>query len=345
MDSEEVLILGVENSAECLCLGKRKTDKGKAPADASSRRPLKKSRRRNSKHGESCLVILDGSGDDYLEVYGGNKVHSSVSLSDSATDIDDLECLAVPKLSSSHDSDRTNLAASMMSSDTAKRKEEDLLNEGFLGDESSTNFPSPSPLKLTGASLMPSMSQFNSDYHQSVGSNSSIQTSFPYQSQNQPSSSWYNQPPDSSDPNKNNNGAASLSSSEPRLGTNSGTRLQRTPTCWTNCPNCPPNKKRKYHLIDVAYDSAEWSVVSSPLVQLGFSVSRVQRIQNEALWQRLCYEKQLMLRDRPDVNEQLLYHTSRTAVSTICEEGLDVRLSMNGSFGRGIYFRWVESCY
>ena len=61
------------------------------------------------------------------------------------------------------------------------------------------------------------------------------------------------------------------------------------------------------------------------------------------LWERLCYEKRLMLRERSDVNERFLYHTSKSKVSVICEEGLDQRLSGMGLFGHGIYFRYIVS--
>ena len=118
-----------------------------------------------------------------------------------------------------------------------------------------------------------------------------------------------------------------------------GSSITKHPTCWTKCPNCPADVARKYHLIDVELGSPEWDTVSKPLVEAGFSVVRLQRIQNETLWQRLCFEKQLMLRDRPHCNQRFLYHTSRAEVSVICEEGLDPRLSRNGLFGSGIYFR------
>ena len=42
-----------------------------------------------------------------------------------------------------------------------------------------------------------------------------------------------------------------------------------------------------------------------------------------------------------DLNERLLYHTSRASTETICAEGLDQRLGGMGNFGRGIYFRCV----
>ncbi len=118
-----------------------------------------------------------------------------------------------------------------------------------------------------------------------------------------------------------------------------GENTMKHPTCWSQCPNCPSDVTRKYHLIDVEQGSPEWNVVCQPLFNSGFNVVQVQRIQNETLWQRLCFEKQLMLRDRPSCNEKFLYHTSRAEVAVICEEGLDPRLSRNGLFGSGIYFR------
>ncbi|XP_064390248.1 uncharacterized protein LOC135338142 isoform X2 [Halichondria panicea] len=116
------------------------------------------------------------------------------------------------------------------------------------------------------------------------------------------------------------------------------TPLDRLPKCWTACPTCKPTDSRRYHLIEVAQSSSEWKFVSDPLTQANFTVGRVQRIQNESLWERLSSEKSLMLRQRDDVNMQLLYHTSRAQPSVICEEGLDNRLSRDGNFGKGIYF-------
>ena len=49
-----------------------------------------------------------------------------------------------------------------------------------------------------------------------------------------------------------------------------------------------------------------------------------------------------MRNDRPagrDLNETLLYHTTSASKEVICEEGLDQRLSRQGRFGHGIYFR------
>ena len=121
--------------------------------------------------------------------------------------------------------------------------------------------------------------------------------------------------------------------------------LERMPTCWTPCPNCHPTEQRRYHVIEVAQGSSEWNVVTDQLTRAHFIVVKVKRIQNDSLWQRLCYEKQLMLRERDDVNMQLLYHTTRADTSVICEEGLDLRLSRNGLFGNGIYFRLVNMLF
>ena len=120
--------------------------------------------------------------------------------------------------------------------------------------------------------------------------------------------------------------------------------LHHFPSTWTKCPNCRPDAVRKYHLVDVSPETEEWSHVASPLTSAGFLVKRVQRIQNSSLWQRMQYEKRLLVQDRPagfDLNEKLLFHTSRAQKAIICEEGLDQRLSRNGNFGTGIYFRFV----
>lgn len=120
---------------------------------------------------------------------------------------------------------------------------------------------------------------------------------------------------------------------------NSG--IHDLPLTWTRCPSCPTGITRRYHLIDLAKGSEEWLYVSNPLTAREFVVARVQRIQNASLWQRFQSEKQLMMQGRPtgfEVNERLLYHTSKADKVVICEEGLDQRLSRAGNFGAGIYF-------
>ena len=316
MDTDEVLILSVEDSAECLCLGKRK-DKGKHAADPSK----KQSKKLCKEARESCLVIVDegsGSEDDYIEVYGEKKAHT-----DSAAEGRDvLECVVdgpkVVELRSLQEGSVVHNEPVMVSAGLEVGKGK--------GDEvrAMRNKPRCPPTSLTSAELtkanpiVPNPVS-STDYHQPVVNDLSG---------SRPTQPVATAPKDSAD-----------TIDQPKLSTNTGAQLHRTPTCWTNCPNCPPSNKGKYHLIDVAYNCPEWSVVSTPLTQAGFVVNRVQRIQNESLWQRLCYEKQLMLRDRSDVNEQLLYHTSKSSIPIICEEGLDLRLSRNGCFGSGIYFR------
>lgn len=326
-----MLILSVDTSAEIVCLGKKRADKGKGAADPS-RRQLKKSHR-DGKQCESCLVILDdNSGSDYVEMYGEDVVKNA----DNGNSKEDLECLdSVPKrLKMFEESTAENDSAAVLTRLDMKDDLDDLiLTEETKSAHMVFSTPStPLALKLTGTSSTSLPSQYISD-HLPNGT-STTNYSKPSPSWDKPSPSLHSDRHTLKDSKEI---ASASSSSEHKL---SGVSSQhRTPTCWTNCPNCPPNKKRKYHLIDVAYNSAEWSVVSNPLCQLGFTVSRVQRIQNELLWQRLCFEKQLMVSDQRDVNEQLLYHTSRCGVSVICEEGLDARLSMNGNFGRGMYFR------
>ena len=127
------------------------------------------------------------------------------------------------------------------------------------------------------------------------------------------------------------------------------THASPPPPWWTVCPNCAPNAVRKYHLIDISPASEEWSRVTAPLTRAGYTVTKLQRIQNQLLWNRLQLEKQLMSQNRPpgrDLNEKLLYHTTTASKGVICEEGLDQRLSgknFKNNFGNGIYFRQAIS--
>lgn len=295
-DEEEILIVGVEDSVDVVCLSGGQ-GKGKSAAQpGNSRRKAKKFCRSAANDRENCLVILDGSsGEDdgcYVEMTAGS---SKVK--------DDLESIVGPsspkKLRSHEDTELTivDVVAGK------KSKEKMRFHEDSTPENEQTAIAVPST---------------SSSAHHSTTSEGSEDTK---QSTLTPSL-----------PSNN----STVPAPSQTLG---AAQHERVPTCWTNCPNCPPDMQSTYHLIDVAYNSAEWSVVSSPLTQGGFVVNRVQRIQNETLWQRLCFEKKLMLRDRHDVNEQLLYHTSRANITTICEEGLDHRLSTNGHFGHGIYFR------
>ena len=114
------------------------------------------------------------------------------------------------------------------------------------------------------------------------------------------------------------------------------------PLWWTVCPNCAPNAVRKYHLIDISPASEEWSRVTAPFTRVGYMVTKIQRIQNQRLLNRFHFERQSMKDERPagrHLNEMLLYHTTSASKEVICEEGLDQRLSRQGRFGRGIYFR------
>ena len=113
------------------------------------------------------------------------------------------------------------------------------------------------------------------------------------------------------------------------------------PVYWTKCKKWH-SPERRYHLVDVSPESREWLTVCTRFLNGNFLVQRLARIQNQTLWHRLQGERQLMLRSHGpgfDLNERLLYHTSRAKMDVICAEGLDQRLGAVGNFGRGIYFR------
>ena len=120
--------------------------------------------------------------------------------------------------------------------------------------------------------------------------------------------------------------------------------LSRPPNWWTVCPNCPPEANRRFHLVEINPGENEWVSITSPLEGAGFRPTRLQRVQNLKLYQRLQFEKETMKMDRGEdddftVNERVLYHTSSASVKVICGEGLDQRLSRKGRFGNGVYFR------
>ncbi len=361
MDSEEVLIMGVDTNTECLCMGRNKAEKGKQAANPTRRRLKKEVKITDQRQRENFLVILDdnaksedGVEESYIEVYGNNKSQKSGGAAarkrkrvgyspegggggGGGTD-DTRECILdkAPKVAIIDAAlQRHPVGVSLQEHAGVTLIQEHLQSDIAIVDTAPVSTALPS--ELLCVTTTSSASTTTTTTHPSTApptNQQHINGSHQHHDEVNTVTVSPVEPTLVGTPSSRG-GAPSLSKP-----TDSGNK-QRTPTCWTNCPNCPPSKKRNYHLIDVAYDSAEWSVVSSPLTNIGYSVNRVQRIQNDSLWQRLCYEKQLMLRERADVNEQLLYHTSRTSVPIICEEGLDLRLSMNGNFGCGIYFRYI----
>ena len=116
------------------------------------------------------------------------------------------------------------------------------------------------------------------------------------------------------------------------------------PSWWSECSFSKP-----YTLIDLNFETSEARIVYSPVAACGFHVTKIQRIQSHNLWRRYMGEVRLLIEERGEgyqLDERLLYHCSQADKSVICSEGLDVRLSRNGSFGRGIYFRYSKNdCY
>ena len=96
---------------------------------------------------------------------------------------------------------------------------------------------------------------------------------------------------------------------------------------------------------EVSLEDPEARTIVYPLEYSGFQVSKVERIQTLHLWIRYLSEVKLLVHLRAEnfkLNEALLYHCSRGSKNAICQEGLDVRLTHGGNFGRGIYFRYLK---
>ena len=112
---------------------------------------------------------------------------------------------------------------------------------------------------------------------------------------------------------------------------------------WSSSSECPPELPRRYHLI-VLHSGPEFDEVSKPLRDVGLQPKCVKRVQNLLLYKRLQLERKLMEESHPagwNVNERSLFHVTSVEQEVIADEGLDLRLSRQGMFGTGIYFRLV----
>lgn len=97
-----------------------------------------------------------------------------------------------------------------------------------------------------------------------------------------------------------------------------------------------------FRLVELPIESPEAVIVLDSFQLTTFMVKIVSRIESPKLWRRYLSEVHIISEDRGDnyeQNERLLFHCTKASMSVICTQGLDVRLSNQGSFGRGIYFR------
>ena len=379
MDSEDVCIVDVEADTDCVCLsGKRKSKvdctelkvkngKGKEPANLSKRLTRKRTIKQRDESDDVVIVDLTKHQRNYkpdcsdfdcmippLSLTSNGP--SPQATGEQGTSLDTPSSLSSCALSSApplftgdEQLAKQLQAQELASADSATLKQihsdEQFAKQLMLSDipgKSISQVSQPTGLGSSSQNTTCSNTLGNtpsgSSTLNSVVSDSNTQSETPSVSSTQSSVA-------SGSNTQSEAPSGSSTQSEAPSGSNTLSKslngLDRLPTCWTTCPKCLPTDKRRYHLIDVAPGSSEWQVVSESLTNANFIVHKVQRVQNESLWQRLMFEKNLMLRERDDVNMQLLYHTTRAKASVICEEGLDLRLSRNGRFGNGIYFRYV----
>mmetsp|Transcript_7196 Transcript_7196/g.9642 ORF Transcript_7196/g.9642 Transcript_7196/m.9642 type:complete len:841 (+) Transcript_7196:34-2556(+) len=126
-------------------------------------------------------------------------------------------------------------------------------------------------------------------------------------------------------------------------------KLQRFPEYWVNFEANDPSKMdfkwwNRCQYVDVDQSSSDWKKMEKKIKEAlpNACLFSLQRIQHPLLWSH--YDRQwrlLSLKNSGQCNEKWLFHgTSTTSPEDILrsEEGLDNRLSRNGSWGRGIYF-------
>ena len=330
MGSKEVEIVGVDYGTECLCLSRTKDKKIVAPTTGTLLGASEENRRISCAYAEDCIIIddtptgLHNQKRDFIEI---DSIDVDRTFQSHREEAGKKHSTSIPS-SKGHQT----LSPSHSMPSTTPYNHSEQHSQSPIGVNTATqqgyNCNDSPKLKVDGPvdGNSPSSSVIPGNSHFDLSPVYSAECSGLLQEQEEQALSSLVK--DQTFPS-----IAPFQSPVPV------TDIHRIPKCWTVCPNCPPDAQRKFHLIDVTANSAEWTFVSSQLQKSGFTVNRIRRIQNESLWQRLCYEKQLMFREKKDVNEQLLYHTSRSSVEIISEEGLDLRLSTNGNFGSGIYFR------
>lgn len=135
--------------------------------------------------------------------------------------------------------------------------------------------------------------------------------------------------------------------------------LHRTPATWAVCKHCEnggetDNRKKKHvgnhiwcplrnrvvaHALPVHPYSDEFLQVAGPLLDLGYRVPMVGRIQNPDVYQR--FEDAVAEDGRLPWDCETrspMYHVTRSrSYNDLITNGLDSRLSLGGHFGRGIY--------
>ena len=133
------------------------------------------------------------------------------------------------------------------------------------------------------------------------------------------------------------------------------------PATWTSCSHCanggaadksghagmplwcPRMQMVVGHIMKVNPHSDEFLDVGGPIFDLGFEIPLILRVQHPGARERFeaaVAEDDMLPWDCEQ--KQTLYHVTRarsvTNVSNLIRNGLDVRFSRCGSFGRGIYF-------
>jgi len=96
----------------------------------------------------------------------------------------------------------------------------------------------------------------------------------------------------------------------------------------------------QHQIFNVPMHSNEWYKVAGEFQRtMNINISRIERVQNNSLWQFYSLKKQVMDNNNGS-NERYLFHGSKTnAYDVIIKDGFDHRVSnMNGALGAGIYF-------
>ena len=109
-------------------------------------------------------------------------------------------------------------------------------------------------------------------------------------------------------------------------------------------------QQKSFQIFSVKNHSNEWKRIASLFnkTMSNVKIIEIRRIQNKVLWEKYMQDKKRICeKNKGSANEKELFHGSRSTKAediVSCEDGLDMRWSAEGMWGRANYFA-VKACY
>lgn len=124
-------------------------------------------------------------------------------------------------------------------------------------------------------------------------------------------------------------------------------RKVKYPGHWKTHNTKQKEGDKKFECVEVSLDSDEWKGIETEFKKTleKFKITKIDRIENKYIWKHYSEEQNYLkeTKKRELLNEVQLWHGTR-GLGNLCsiyngdKNGLDVRYSNDGMWGRGIYF-------